>query len=228
MDTFGLIPVLVVKGHFYWQLLTYQFLHGGLFHWLFNMFILWTVGGMLENQWGSGFFLRFCLVTSIGSALCVIAFAPHSYIPVIGLSGTLFALLVAFAMLYPDSVMYLYFLIPVKAWQAAALFAFIEFFAAIEGRNAALTSIAHLGGMLFGYLYVKFGSEIERHGSRFVDHFGSLAAFKRKKTGVTLHEVTNDLVSEVDRILDKVSRQGSDSLTPKEKEIMNRYTKMRH
>ena len=222
---FGLTPVLVLQEHHYWQVFTYQFLHGGVFHWLLNMFILWTIGGLLEHQWGTAYFVRFCLLTGVGAALVILLLAPQGTIPVIGLSATLFGLLVAFAMLYPHSVMYLYFVIPVKAWQAAALFAFIEFLAALKGRNAALTAIAHLSGMTLGYLYIRFGTRVDGGASRLVGRAKTLLPVIRWTKGVPLEEVTDDLVAEVDRILDKVSRKGAESLTPKEKEIMDRYTR---
>ena len=191
------------------------------------MFIIWMIGGMLESQWGTSFFLRFFLITGIGAALCILLFAPHSMIPVIGLSACVFGMLVAFAMLYPHSVMYLYFVIPVKAWHAAALFAVIEFISALHGGNAAVTSIANLGGMLFGYGYVRFGTVIDDRVGRFFSVLNRPAQ-PPVRSQTTLHEVTDDLVSEVDRILDKVSQKGADSLTSKEKDIMNRYTRMRH
>jgi len=228
LDHLGLTPVLVLHNHYYWQLFTYQFLHAGIFHWLFNMFILWMIGGMLESQWGTPYFVRFFLITGVGAALCVLLFAPHGVIPIIGLSASVFAMLVAFAMLYPHSVMYLYFVIPVKAWHAAALFAVIEFFAALNGGNAAVSSVAHLGGMLFGYLYIRFGSAIDYRIGRLFNVVAFKSASQAHKSHVTLHEVSDDLVSEVDRILDKVSRKGAESLTSKEKDIMSRYTRMRH
>jgi membrane associated rhomboid family serine protease len=228
LDNLALTPVFVLHGHRYWQILTYAFLHAGIFQWLFNMFIVWMIGGMLESQWGTPYFTRFFLITSVGAALCVLLLAPHSMNPVIGLSASIFGMLVAFAMLYPHSVMYLYFVIPVKAWHAAALFAVIELFAAFNGGNAAVTSIAHLGGMLFGYAYVRYGTVIDYRLGRLFRGMAMPSGAASKKSGVPLHEVTDDLVSEVDRILDKVSRKGAESLTSKEKDIMNRYTRMRH
>jgi membrane associated rhomboid family serine protease len=226
---FGLTPTLVLHEHRYWQLLTYQFLHAGILQWLFNMLILWMIGGMLESQWGAAFFFRFFLITSAGAGLCVLAFAPHSTSPVIGLTATLFGLLAAFALSNPNSVMYIYFLFPVKAWQAMGIFALIEFFLAMEGGNAAMTSVANLSGMGLGYAYVRWGSNFDRRIERF---FSGLPSFTpkpaAKKSPVALYEATDDLISDVDRILDKVSKKGADSLTDTEKAILNRYTQLRH
>lgn len=222
VDCFGLTPAFVLQGHRYWQLLTFQLLQPGILQWIFNMLIFWMIGGMLEAQWGTPYFARFFLVTSVGAGLAVLAAAPHGVYPVIGLTGTLFALLVAFAMLYPNSVMYIYFLFPVKAWQAAAIFALIEFFLSLEGGNAALTSLANLAGMGFGYAYIRWGSSWDRRVSQLFS-----GNFRRPRKTIPLREVTDDLVNDVDRILDKVSTKGAQSLTAKEKAILDRYTKLR-
>lgn len=227
VPVFGLIPSAVIERYWLWQPFTYLFLHGGLFHWLFNMFILWMFGRELELRWGTVEFLKFFFTTGLGAALCVLALGPNSSVPTIGASGAVFGFLVAFAMMFPDATMYLYFVIPVKAWQAAALFAFIEFFAAFEGGGQGMARFAHLGGMVTGYLYLRFGW-----------HLGApIRLVKRKwlawrgigsqgaRSRVELHEVTDDLVAEVDRILDKILRQGVESLTPTEKQLMDKYSR---
>src|SRR5688572_1522212 len=147
---FGLTPVMVLQHYFAWQLLTYLFLHGGVFHWLFNMFILWMFGRELEVRWGTPFFLKYFFICGIGAGLCVLALSPTSSIPTIGASGAVFGILVAFAKAFPQAVLYLYFMVPVKAWQAVALFGFIELFAGLNGGGAGLARFAHLGGMLTG------------------------------------------------------------------------------
>src|SRR5438552_791778 len=70
---FGLIPALVIKKYWLWQPFTYLFLHGGLFHWLFNMLILWMFGAELERRWGTAEFLKYFFVTGVGAAACVLA-----------------------------------------------------------------------------------------------------------------------------------------------------------
>jgi membrane associated rhomboid family serine protease len=215
---FGLVPTQVVDHFWVWQPVTYLFLHGGLFHWLFNMFILWMFGAELERRWGTVEFLKFFFITGLGAALCVLLLSPHSYAPTIGSSGSVFGLIVAFAMLYPDAVLYMYFLIPMKAWQAAILFAFIEFFAGMDGGGQGIARFAHLGGMLTGFVYLRFSGSmtIQLH-----DWFRSLRS--KPKPRVELHEVTDELVTRVDHILDKVLKEGVNSLTQEEKRIMDRY-----
>ncbi len=221
----GLIPSQVTHHFWFWQLATSLFLHGGIFHWLFNMFILWMFGAELERRWGRAEFVKYFFITGVGASLCVILLSPHSMVPTIGASGAVFGLIVAFAMLYPDSVMYLYFVIPLKAWQAAILFAFIELFAGLEGGGTGISRFAHLGGMVTGYLFLRFygGTSIKVKA-----WFRSLRPAFSTRSPVELHEVTDDLVERVDRILDKVLKQGVESLTPEEKRIMDRYARQKH
>ncbi|MFA5975686.1 MAG: rhomboid family intramembrane serine protease [Elusimicrobiota bacterium] len=227
----GLTPALVLQHHYWWQPLTYLFLHGGLFHWLFNMFVFWMFGRELETRWGTVEFVKFFLITGLGAALCVLAITPHSTIPTIGSSGSVFGLLVAFAMLFPEATMYLYFLIPVKAWQAVALFAFIEFFAALQGGGSGISRFAHLGGMLTGYLYLRFGRGLSRWLTapwRTIRvPFQKPGRRPARRSSVKFHEVTDDLVHEVDRILDKILKQGVDSLTKEEQKIMDQYSRLK-
>ena len=219
----GLVPAQVLGRYWVWQPVTYLFLHGGLFHWLFNMFILWMFGAELERRWGTIEFLKFFFITGFGAALTVLLFTPHSYAPTIGSSGAVFGLIVAFAMLFPDAVMYMYFLIPMKAWQAAILFAFIEFFAGLDGGGMGMARFAHLGGMLTGFLYLRFSG---RASIQLNSWFRSWKV--KPRAPVELHEVTDELVTRVDHILDKVLKEGVDSLTPEEKRIMDRYARTKH
>ncbi|WP_146751209.1 rhomboid family intramembrane serine protease, partial [Pseudomonas aeruginosa] len=114
--------------------------------------------GSWKFDGGTAYFLRFFFVCGIGAALCVLLLSPHSLTPTIGASGAVFGLLAAFAIVFPEAVLYLYFVIPVKAWQAVILFAFIEFFAGLSGGGMGLGRFAHLGGMATGYLYLRWGS----------------------------------------------------------------------
>ncbi len=217
----GLIPEQVITHHWVWQPFTYLFLHGGLFHWLFNMLIFWMFGAELERRWGTAEFLKYFFITGLGAAACVLAIAPHSTTPTIGASGAVFGLIVAFAMLYPDAVIYMYFLIPMKVWQAAILFAFIEFFAGLEGGGSGISRFAHLSGMLTGFLYLKFWDSAR------IQVKGWFRSSQRPARPVVLHEVTDELVTRVDKILDKVLKEGVESLTPEEKTIMDRYARMK-
>jgi len=222
-DWLALTPAAITERYRLWQFVTYAFLHSGFFHWLFNMFIFWVFGAAMERQWGTGYFVRFLLITTIGSGACVYLLDPHSTQPLMGSSGAVFGLLVAFALLFPQAVIHMYFLIPLKAWQAAILFGVIELFAAWHGGAGGMRAIGHLAGMGFAYVYIRWGTTIDGFFTRWpLPHIRL-----QKRSAPRLEEVTDELVGEVDRILDKVSKEGADSLSPKEKSILDRYTKTR-
>ncbi len=116
----------------------------------------------------------------------------------------------------------MYFLIPMKVWQAAILFAFIELFAGLEGGGSGIARFAHLSGMATGYLYLRFWDSAR------IQVKGWFRSYRRPARPVELHEVTDELVLRVDKILDKVLKEGVESLTPEEKTIMDRYAKTKH
>jgi membrane associated rhomboid family serine protease len=226
----ALTPARVLEDFWAWQMVTYLFLHGGILHWLFNMFILWMFGRELEVRWGTAFFLRYFFICGVGAAFCVLLLSPDSQVPTLGASGAIFGLLTAFALVFPDAVLYLYLIVPVKAWQAVVLFGLIEFFAGMSGGGTGLGRFAHLGGMITGFLYLKSGELGALRRFRPLDNLSDKVRHlvQRKRKPVIFHEVTDDLVKEVDRILEKVLREGAESLTPKERELMQRYSKLKH
>lgn len=154
----ALVPILVWNQYFVWQLGTYIFLHGGIFHLLFNLLALWMFGGELENYWGPNKFLRFFLVCGIGAGICTVLFTPGLYrtIPVIGASGAIYGLLLAFGWLFPDRPIYIYFLFPIRAKYFVIIFGLIEFFSSLEGAGGGVAHITHLGGLLFAVVYMAY------------------------------------------------------------------------
>lgn len=223
----GLVPARVVEHLWLWQPLTYTFLHGGLFHWLFNMFVLWMFGRELEIRWGTPFFLFYYFLCGAGAATLSIAIAPHSTIPIIGASGAIYGVLTAFGMTFPEATLYLYFFIPLKAWQAVLLFGLIEFLASLPHHGGGLSSLAHLGGMATGFFFLRYRWRLENWGELLkqkIPAFTRVTRGQRKAPGERFH----DLSQEVDRILDKILREGANSLTDEERTIMERYSKERH
>ena len=108
---FGLVPPLVLQNLYLWQLFTYQFLHGGLFHILFNMLALWMFGCALERRWGSEFFLKYYFVSVVGGAILNTLILPAQIVPSIGASAGVYGLLLAYGLIYPDQIVYFYFLL---------------------------------------------------------------------------------------------------------------------
>jgi membrane associated rhomboid family serine protease len=230
---FGLVPAQVLGARWLWQPFTYLFLHGNIWHLVFNLFALWMFGMPVESQWGEKDFLKYYFLCGLGAAAAHLALAPHSTIPVIGASGSVYGLLVAFAMLYPDAVVYLYFLIPIKAAHMALLFGAIEFFAGATGSTPGVARFAHLGGMLTGWFYIRWWWVVKvqakglwrRSASAEPDDAEPAArpAPRRTPKAVKAAAVENDM-AEVDRILDKILSQGLESLTDDEKAVMHRYS----
>jgi len=152
----GLVPILVWKKYFLWQMATYIFLHGGITHLLFNLLALWMFGGELESYWGSRKFLRYFFFCGIGAGICTVLFTPYQFIPVIGASGAIYGILLAFGWLFPNRPIYIYFLFPIPAKYMVIIFGLIELFSSTEGTGGGVAHLTHLGGLLFGLFYMAY------------------------------------------------------------------------
>jgi len=212
---FSLVPYLVTRKLFLWQFVTYMFLHGGLFHIAMNLFVLWMFGKPIEAAWGTKEFLKYYIICGIGAGIFIFLTSVNSQIPVVGASGAIYGLLVAFAMLYPDSVIYLYFLFPIKAKHFAILIGVIAFLSGISGTKTNIAHFGHLGGLIVGYLYLKFDfiKRIFNSGRLFS------STSKEYKTSVTEERVNE--------ILDKILLTGVESLTSEEKKLMDEYSRFK-
>ena len=141
-----------------WQVLTYAFLHGGLQHLIFNMLGLWMFGADLERLWGGQRFLQFyiaCVLTAAAAQLLVSLGSPPY--PTVGASGGLFGLLLAFGMLFPNrTIIPLFPPIPMKAKWFVAIYGGLELLLGVTGSNSGVAHFAHLGGMLGGFLMIRY------------------------------------------------------------------------
>ncbi len=172
LQNFGLVPYKVVYQGAIWQLVTSLFLHGGLWHIGFNMLALWFLGPPVERVWGMKRFFIYYFVCGIGAnllSLAITILGPSlvlfntgvclqgcSWItPSIGASGAIYGVLLAFGLLYPEQPVYIYFLFPIKAKYFVILAAAIAFFAEVGNLEPGINNWAHLGGMLFGLVYLK-------------------------------------------------------------------------
>ncbi len=224
---FGLTPVLVKKG-FIWQPVTYMFLHGGLFHILFNMFALWMFGCEIERTWGTREFVKYYFITGIGAGLFTFILSFNSNVPTIGASGAIFGILVAFALMFPNRLIYLYFIFPVKAKYLVIFFAVIEFLASFRHTSDGIGHFAHLGGMVIGYLYIKSDFRIPRL-FRLSTYLTSLKNFRHKRRMEAINkkrEREQRLMERVDQILDKINQVGYDNLTKEEKKTLEQASQL--
>ncbi len=137
-----------------WQPLTYMFMHGSFDHLFFNMFSLWMFGAVLERYWGTRRFVFYYLVCGIGAGLLNML-VPGVHLSV-GASGAVYALLLAFGMMFPNEYIYLYFLVPIKTkWFIIGMIA-LELFEGIFRSYDGVAHFAHLGGMLIGFLLILY------------------------------------------------------------------------
>jgi len=172
---FGLVPALAVLRGWIWQVVTYSFIHAGVFHILFNLLALWMFGAQLEMDWGYGLFMQFYFFCVIGAAICtaVVSFTgllgASPLIPTVGASGGIYGLLVAFGILHGDSEVMLFpipFLIKARYFVIGLiLLAVYGALASSHSMGQSTAYMAHLGGGLFGYLFLKF---VPRRGFGFL------------------------------------------------------------
>jgi membrane associated rhomboid family serine protease len=232
---FALIPI--GYGFLPWQLITYQFMHGGIMHIALNMFALWMFGIEIENIWGSKKFLFFYLMCGVAAGISQLIFPPlfnEPLAPTIGASGAIFGVLIAFGMMFPDRYIYIYFLLPVKAKYLIIGYVLLELYSIPQGGNVA--HLAHLGGALAGFIYLMY----ERKNNRlFGSYFkgspkinfnmfkGSSNPFKKKEEKIkdaNYYEIKEDseevTQEQIDQILDKIGRSGYQNLSDKEKKIL--------
>ncbi len=253
-----------------YQLITYMFMHANFGHLFFNMFALWMFGNTLENIWGSQRFLLFYMVCGIGAGLCqeLVQYIQYttvladyatvntggqiipmsSYLNMmntVGASGAIYGLLLAFGMMFPNSMIYLYFLFPIKAKWFVIGYAVIELVSGLSG-GSNVAHFAHLGGMLFGLILILYWKKNGLSGPNF-----DLKKWKgwfwsrkdkmgKKKMKYTRYEEVKDEVPRndgeynrqraekernVDALLDKIAKNGYGSLTQEEKEFLFKNSK---
>jgi membrane associated rhomboid family serine protease len=182
---FALRPDDVTHRFYLWELATYLFLHGGWFHIIFNMFALWMFGSDLETLWGGRRFLFYYFLTGIGAGILDATLSALFPTPIptatIGCSGAVYGLLLAYGMIFPDRPIYLYMIIPIKAKWFVAIMGAIEFVSSFSTPGSGVSHVAHLGGMLFGFLYLRGGSLPFRWQLRF--HEWRRARLRRKFEG---------------------------------------------
>ena len=249
-----------------YQLVTYMFIHANFTHLFLNMFALWMFGSTLENFWGSKRFLLFYMVCGIGAGLCqeLVQYIEYSrsladyanvnmggqiitmdsylnMLNTVGASGAVYGLLLAFGMMFPNSLIYFYFLIPIKAKWFVVIFAVMELVLGLRGAGN-VAHFAHLGGMLFGLGLILYWRKHSISGTTFniKDWIQGLKKrFGKDRMKYTPYEEVHEVPRndgeynrqraekerDVDAILDKVSKNGYASLTDEEKEFLFKNSK---
>ena len=222
--SFGLVPQMVLGEYKIWQLFTYQFIHGSFLHIFFNMLILWMFGKDLEQQWGKKEFLFFYFTCGIGSGIITILFGFNSFVPVVGASGAIYGVLVAFGFTYPNRLVYLYGLLPIKVKYMILGLGLVSLFASIYANNSNVSHITHLSGMVIGLLLIYYNIKFRKIKFWY---------FKQKIYSTKTHSdnIKNRkklMREEVDKILDKLKEEGWDNLSNEEINYLNKATKEMH
>ena len=199
-----------------WRIVTYQFLHGDFLHIAFNMLMLYFLGPLLERMWGSKQFIKYYLICGAVGGIIYTLFVVTNVMgakPMVGASGAIYGLLIAIAIMFPEMRVMLYGLIPMKMKWLVTLAVIMSLLGFATGDNAG-GEAAHLSGMAAGAVMVLYRPWFEG------------VQLKRKKgSWAKKMEMERDFEAEVDRILDKVHREGMNSLTSKEKHVLKQATK---
>jgi membrane associated rhomboid family serine protease len=159
----GVVPAAIFEQLAVWRLVTYMFLHGGIGHLLVNMLSLWMFGTELERMWGTRYFTKYYLVAGIGAGITTLLwsisplpFAEQIYYSVmIGASGAVYGVLLAYALYFPHRPIYMYFVFPIPAKYFVMIIGAITFLSSVGSSGSGVAHTAHLGGLVVGYVYLK-------------------------------------------------------------------------
>ena len=237
VEWFGFSPGRVLTRP--WGAVTYMFIHGGFWHLFMNMLVLFFFGPPLENRWGSREFIKFYLICGLGGVALSFLFVGSS---IIGASAAVYGVLLAFAMNWPDSPIYIWGIFPVKAkWLATFLFV-VTFLNAFGGTADGVAHFAHLGGLLTGFFYLKgdwqVSSKLDRIKRASKTRKFAIVPREGDDEGPTRRErprrsagwgdaEEEELLKAVDKILDKISARGMQSLTPEERRLLDEVSRRR-
>ena len=231
-----------------YQFVTYMFMHGSFGHLFFNMFALWMFGNAIENAWGPKRFLFFYMVCGIGAGLTqeLVQYIQlndivqnYEYvrlnnrsIPVdeylnmlttVGASGAVYGILLAFGMMWPNSRIYLYFLIPIKTKWFVLIYGLLELFSGFSSIDN-VAHFAHVGGMVFGLLLILYWKNGGTAGLK-MRFTKKNTGYSRPKSDWDYNKERHDEDRRTDDILDKISKGVYESLTKEEKEFLFKQSK---
>ena len=234
-DWLGLVPADVLSRP--WTPLTYMFVHGGFLHLFFNMIILFFFGPPLEGMWGGREFLKFYLISGLGAALFSFFFASH--VGVVGASGALFGVMLAFAMNWPDMPIHIWGILPVKAKWLVGFLVLVSLLTiagqTLGGRPGdGVAHFAHLGGFVTAFLYLKLDYRLTSRLKRLREFVDRRRLAVSSGGGETPDAPTTPrrgqrsedrVLDEVDQVLDKISESGLQSLSEEELRLLDQVSK---
>lgn len=236
VETFGFVPTLTLRHP--WGLVSYAFLHGSFLHLLANSIGLFMFGPPVETRFGGRWFIGLWLASVLGGALLSLALLPIAgNTPIIGASAGLYGVMLAFVLEWPDAPVLIFpFPVPIKAKWLVLAFVILSLFAGFNpGVMRGVAHFAHLGGFAAAFLYVRGGALLRRtrapvvteHAPAVLVRPPSAESGRRAETfGPTRRRNQDESVlAEVDRVLDKISARGLESLTPDERHFLDEMSK---
>ena len=216
------IPSLILARP--WTIVTYMFVHAGLTHILFNMIALYFFGPRVEQRIGSERFFSLYMISGITGGLLSFVFAPAA--PIVGASGAIFGVMLAYARFWPRDRIYIWGVLPIEARWLVIGYTVLSLWWGFGGGASGTAHFAHLGGFVGGFLCLLY---MQRHqgAKRFRKQATAVPAAKdalvgdwRKVDRSRVHAINRE---EVDRILDKISKSGLASLTPQERLFLSNF-----
>lgn len=213
-DFGGLTPTLFLRDFPFrgYELVTYIFLHAGIFHIFFNLFTLWMFGTEVEYTLGRSTFLWFFFACGIAGGLLHLLVWPSAEAVLVGASGAIYGVMVAYWLMFPDRHLYLYFLFPVKVKYAIPGMMLVGFLFAAPN----VAHMAHLGGAVCGFLFLK----VDWRWARLA---GTLKRLRYEQQTAKLEArrtQAEEMMKRVDAILDKINEVGIDNLTKEERKFL--------
>ncbi len=206
-----------------WQPLTYMFIHGDFFHLFMNMFVLWMFGSEMESIWGSRGFLKYYFITGIGSGtIWLLLNIGNPFSVLIGASGAIYGVLLAYGLMFPNRKVLIYFLFPIKVKYFVLLLGAIAFISSIGDTGSNISHLTHLSGMLIGFIYLKSPANMSRVILLFNSILYEIKSRREEKKQAKQYVAKRN----IDRLLDKINDVGYDGLDEREKKDL--YNHSRH
>ena len=212
VEIFGLSPETIWP--LVWQPFTYMFIHGDFWHVAINMLVLFLFGSELETIWGRQGFIKYYIITGVGSGLIWILFQSFSSSSayLIGASGAVYGILTAYGLMFPNRIVYIYFLFPVKVKWFVIILGAVAFFSSL-GSHSNISHLTHLSGMIIGFTYLRFN----RQWKKAVFSMRKQILESKIKREENLKKKKRKLQEDVDQILDRINQVGYDGLSDSEK-----------
>ena len=212
VEIFGLSPETIWP--LVWQPFTYMFIHGDFWHVAINMLVLFLFGSELETIWGRQGFIKYYIITGVGSGLIWILFQSFSSSSayLIGASGAVYGILTAYGLMFPNRIVYIYFLFPVKVKWFVIILGAVAFFSSL-GSHSNISHLTHLSGMIIGFTYLRFN----RQWKKVIFSMRKQILESKIKREENLKKKKRKLQEDVDQILDRINQVGYDGLSDSEK-----------